>query len=473
MIGQSSAFVGHAPSLRRQRQTSAVVKNEFLATQTPEGLNRLFVRISAVAAILMLPFMVNNYLEGRILLGAISSVIVGFFLVNVWVIVRRGYHIAKLPYLLAPATIIFLVGSLQQQGLIGALWCYPAVIAFYFILPERIAWLTNTLLLAVTLPIIATSFGPVLSIRIAATLVLVSFMTALFVRVITAQRSELEEVNSGLRAEIDERIEAQRTLAEEIKRHKKTAAELEKVLHAAQSANNAKSRFLSGMTHELRTPLNAIIGFGQMLDGRAGPLTPAQQSEYVQYILTSGDRLYTLINQVLDLAGIEAGRMMFAREEVSLNAVMRRATQEFVVQADALGIIIDNKLNDGCVPFVAADPQRVAQVIANLLSNAIKYNEDGGTVRIEASVEGAMVRVGVSDTGFGIPADRHDQVFETFNRLGSDYSTIEGSGVGLSLTKEFVENMGGEIGFDSAEGVGSTFWFTLPIAEQAALTSAA
>lgn len=225
----------------------------------------------------------------------------------------------------------------------------------------------------------------------------------------------------------------------------------------AERANRAKSEFLSSMSHELRTPLNAVLGFAQLLE--EGDLD-AQQRENVQDILRAGHLLLDLINEVLDLSRIEAGRLELSIDRVSLQEVIGSTLALIQPQAERRGITIEHDSAEAL--WVHADYTRTKQVLLNLLSNAVKYNREAGRIGVSCEETGSgMVRVCVSDTGYGIAEAKRSQLFEAFNRLGADASGVEGTGIGLVITRQLLEMMGGSIEVESREGEGSRFCFEL------------
>jgi PAS domain S-box-containing protein len=231
----------------------------------------------------------------------------------------------------------------------------------------------------------------------------------------------------------------------------------------AERANNAKSEFLSRMSHELRTPLNAVLGFGQLLE--MDGLDP-QQLESVQQILKGGRHLLDLINEVLDIARIETGRITLSPEPVQVHEALSGAVELVRPLAHDRAIELEVDELEAGDPYVLADRQRLRQVLLNLLSNAVKYNREAGKVilRIE-SVEGDGLRISVADQGAGIPDDKMDRLFTPFDRLDVEATGVEGTGLGLALSKRLVEAMGGTMAVKSVLGEGSTFSVEFPLAE--------
>ena len=238
--------------------------------------------------------------------------------------------------------------------------------------------------------------------------------------------------------------------------------ELQRITEQAVAASKAKSEFLSSMSHELRTPLNAISGFAQLLEGEVAP----EHDRAVELIISSGNHLTALINQVLDFSRIEAGKLELSIEPSNVFGVAMDCIAAMEPLAETRGITIGYDFQRLEAEKVNTDPVRFKQIMLNLLSNAIKYNVDGGAVVCECGVDpDGVIRVSVSDSGIGIDPAFHDQVFEPFARLGAEASEIEGVGIGLVLCKSMIEAMGGEIGYTSVVGIGSTFWVTLPAAQ--------
>lgn len=236
----------------------------------------------------------------------------------------------------------------------------------------------------------------------------------------------------------------------------------------AEQANAAKSQFLSSMSHELRTPLNGILGFAQLLLLDAETELTMEQREAVDHILASGNLLLELVDQVLDLAKIETGAEPIAVADVLPATSIGECLPPIERMASRRGITLEIE----AAPAIAvrADPLRLKQVLLNVLSNAVKYNCAGGRVRVFCDATGdGYLRISVADTGPGIAPEHQAIIFEPFNRLGAANSGIEGTGIGLTITKRLIEEMDGRIGVDSEPPMGATFWIELPLAAERSL----
>jgi PAS domain S-box-containing protein len=236
-------------------------------------------------------------------------------------------------------------------------------------------------------------------------------------------------------------------------------AELREARSLAEAASAAKSEFLASMSHELRTPLNAILGFAQLLQrDRKEPLSDRHQ-ERLGHVMRGGEHLLRLIDDVLDFARVEAGRITISPEAVGLREVIEEVATTLSPMATRAGIALAPVVVPAQLPDVVIDRTRLAQILMNFGSNAIKYGKPGGRVRFEiARPDHATVRIAVVDDGIGIPTDKLDKIFEPFQRAGQETGPIEGTGIGLAISKRLAELMKGRVGFSSDVGRGSTFW---------------
>jgi signal transduction histidine kinase len=239
--------------------------------------------------------------------------------------------------------------------------------------------------------------------------------------------------------------------------------EIENKSRELEAANRHKDEFLASMSHELRTPLNAVIGFSEVLLDRMFGDVNAKQEEYLDDILASGRHLLSLINDILDLAKIEAGRMELDLEEFDVAQAIDNAVVLVRERATRKGLILDTRVDHG-LGSLRGDQRKVKQILLNLLSNAVKFTGEGGRVEVRGQRLDGQVEISVSDTGIGIAAEDLDAVFEEFRQVGTDYAKKhEGTGLGLTLSRKFVELHGGRIWVKSQPGHGSTFTFTLPV----------
>jgi signal transduction histidine kinase/ActR/RegA family two-component response regulator len=272
-----------------------------------------------------------------------------------------------------------------------------------------------------------------------------------------AERRRSEQEIARLNEQLEDRVRERTAQLEASNR------ELAQARKEAERANEAKSEFLSSMSHELRTPLNAILGFGQILASETLPQTAAQKKEFINHILKGGRHLLALINEILDLARIESGSVALSLEPASVSELLMECQMLTEPLASERGIRMVFPPDTGIC--VIADRTRLKQVLLNLLSNAIKYNRDGGAVVVAYEVGNSQrVRISVQDTGPGLRPEQIEALFQPFNRLGQESGPIEGTGIGLVVTKKLMELMGGTIAVTSAVGTGSVFSIELALA---------
>ncbi len=257
-------------------------------------------------------------------------------------------------------------------------------------------------------------------------------------------------------------------LSEDLRRER----ELEAARSEAEAASRAKSEFLASMSHELRTPLNAVLGFAQLLLRDRRERLSERQREMVRQIYSGGDHLLRLIDDVLDLARLDAKGLSFSADPVGVPDVVAEVMETLKPSAAEAGVSLQCGPPPAELPSIEADRGRYVQILLNLGSNGIKYNRHGGSVTFTMSSGPVGVRVAVTDTGIGIAPEHQSQIFQPFFRAGQETGPIEGTGIGLAISRRLAEMMGGAVGFRSAYGVGSEFWVDIPAHAAAALPPA-
>jgi len=381
----------------------------------------------ACAALLFLtPFAVNNLLHDRLMLGFTSLGIVIVTALNAWSIIAGKFRPLYVFLVLVPFILVTLVLATQNLGIIGIVWSYPAILAFYFMLTERQAWSANIILLMVILPLGWYILDDFIAIRVSVSLILVSAFSAVFIRVISYQQSRL--------------IEAK---------------------HKAEAANRAKSEFIANMSHEIRTPLNAVIGFSILLQKTE---VNAKQKSYLESIYSGGKTLLSLINDILDLSKIEADKLILEPRPVLIRPVFEDICQIFAPRAKDKGLTIKLDFDDNVPNCMILDETRIRQVLFNLVGNAIKFTHQG-YIKIMVTTESDIddnnnkkIKIDIKDTGIGIHKDQQQKIFGSFDQHeGQSNRQYGGTGLGLSICRKLVDMMDGKIILDSETGQGATF----------------
>ena len=262
------------------------------------------------------------------------------------------------------------------------------------------------------------------------------------------------------------------TIVEGITEEKEKEVTLIEALDRAEIASKAKSQFLTSMSHEMRTPMNAIMGFGQLLDMNAEELLSEQQRVFVSSILEGSERLMKLIEQVLDMGEMELGRLPIHFDHIAGANIIDECLELIDQMAQKEAIKIRDMIDHKNLPVLWTDGARLRQALLNLLSNAVKYNRKNGIVTLSCEeISEHMLRFNIADTGMGVPEEKQADLFKPFERLGRESQIIGGVGIGLALTRQLMELLGGKVGFQSEEGKGSAFWIEVPISRGQTTTS--
>ena len=277
----------------------------------------------------------------------------------------------------------------------------------------------------------------------------------------------LKHSQSELENRVEERtsdlIKINAALKRDVIQRKETEGLLRKAQEEAEGASRAKSEFLSHMSHELRTPLNAILGFAQILELNKKGRLDTKELDNLKQIRTAGNHLLELINEVLDLTQIESGSLKILNENTDVSRLLKKLLPVVEPMAIKRKVKIRDHISEGNSLYVFADPTRLKQALINLVANAIKYNHEGGEVFLKSEItSGNRIKIHIIDTGPGIEASKQKLLFEPFERLGAEHSEVEGTGIGLTITKKLMTLMNGSLSLESEKDKGSCFTLELP-----------
>ena len=406
----------------------------------------VLVAANALGATLAYTLAGRGLLQTAVLIQAGGMLAIGFAVGEA--------HEAYFPFtaMLGLLSVVLAVPYVSRPVLIGLVLAAAGVI-----LAVGLSMLTNSLLFDVQLPDDLRRGALVIGL---VSLTGVAGFSLWHTRITLADASaHLEQANAAL-------VESERSLDRKVRERTAELEASEQALAAARDeallANQHKSAFLANMSHELRTPLNAIIGFSEALLAKLfGELNP-KQHEYLQDIHDSGQHLLSLINDILDLSKIEAGRLELDAEDVHLPTAIENALTLIRERAARKGIAVESQL-DPALGEIRADARKLKQILINLLANAVKFTDEGGKLTVRAAPTASGVRVEVADTGIGIAPEHQELIFEEFRQVVDPSARKqEGTGLGLALVRRLVTLHGGEISLESALGRGSVFRFTIP-----------
>ena len=361
-----------------------------------------------------------------------------------------------LPALLAATLGFFVVNTLLVSSAVG----FSTGVSIPRVWREKYLWSAPSYFggaaLAMLLALMVESFGIYSLILCLPLSALLYYSYRLYVEKMEEKQRHMDDIqrmNRDLERKVRERTDELEILNQKLK---ESNAELIR-------ANNLKSEFLANMSHELRTPLNAIIGFSELLMEQGPNPLLGDQREYVADILSSGWHLLLLINDILDLSKIEAGKMRLCLDAIEMEEVVEESMMTLKVEASRKEIRLEASL-EGSLSGVVADRAKIKQILTNLLSNAVKFTPAGGTVQLSAARREGFLEVAVQDTGIGIRPEDQERIFAAFTQVDGSYARkYQGTGLGLTLVKRFVEMHGGEISVRSAVGKGSVFAFRIPL----------
>lgn len=371
--------------------------------------------VALTALLFLTPFAIVNFVHDRVLLGLGSLIVVAMLVYIAWTTYRGRYRSIAVLIYVVPVIVLFLADVFEQRGIIGALWCYPAMIAFYFMLPERLAWLANLLLMAMVVPLAWYLLEPAIAARITVTLVISSLFSATFVRVITNQRWKLER-------------------SEEKRRER-----------------------MAGISHELRTPLATQSALVEaMLDG----IRPVDRDQLL-LLSHSLDQINGLVDDLYLLAQADVGTLVCSKERLRWDRIVDDSIVAAKHKLERRGIRIETRIERPV--FIQGDPQRLRQIHNNILDNCNRYAMDGSIVTIALKCRHGVAELTVSDSGPGVSSVVLPYLFDRFYRADRSRSRAKGgAGLGLPLIKALAEAHGGGVSATHAPQGGLRIGVTIP-----------